>query len=56
MQGWTDLQAENISEKDVVIGIAASGTTPYVVGALEKCNENGIATGCITCNAGSPFG
>lgn len=54
-QGWNDLQAEHISEKDVVIGIAASGTTPYVVGALKKCNENGILTGCITCNAGSPL-
>ncbi len=54
-QGWIDLQAENISEKDVVIGIAASGTTPYVIGALQKCNEEGIATGCITCNAGSPL-
>jgi N-acetylmuramic acid 6-phosphate etherase len=37
-----------------VIGIAASGTTPYVVGALKKCNEHGIVTGCITCNAGTP--
>ncbi len=37
-----------------MIGIAASGSTPYVVGALEKCNRNGIATGCITCNPGSP--
>lgn len=54
-QGWADLQAEHISNKDVVIGIAASGTTPYVVGALEICNKEGIATGCITCNAGSPL-
>lgn len=53
-QGWEDLQKENISEKDIVIGIAASGTTPYVIGALKKCNENNIATGCITCNEGSP--
>jgi N-acetylmuramic acid 6-phosphate etherase len=37
-----------------VIGIAASGTTPYVVGALEQCRENGILTGCITCNPGAP--
>ncbi len=54
-QGWQDLQAENISEADIVIGIAASGTTPYVISALEKCNENNIATGCITCNEGSPL-
>lgn len=54
-QGWTDLQEHTISEKDVVIGIAASGTTPYVISALEKCNENNIVTGCITCNEGSPL-
>ncbi|MBT0609140.1 N-acetylmuramic acid 6-phosphate etherase [Aequorivita echinoideorum] len=54
-QGWKDLQKENISKKDVVIGIAASGTTPYVVAALKICNENDIATGCITCNEGSPL-
>lgn len=49
-QGWTDLQAHNINDKDIVIGIAASGSTPYVVGALEKCNQNNIVTGCIVCN------
>ena len=54
-QGWTDLQDFNISEKDVVIGIAASGTTPYVIAALEKCNLNKIITGCITCNKNSPL-
>ncbi len=54
-QGWNDLLKEHISAKDIVIGIAASGTTPYVISALEKCNENNIATGCITCNAGSPL-
>ncbi|AFL79788.1 N-acetylmuramic acid 6-phosphate etherase [Aequorivita sublithincola DSM 14238] len=54
-QGWEDLQKENISDKDVVIGIAASGTTPYVIGALKKCNEGNIPTGCITCNEGSPL-
>jgi N-acetylmuramic acid 6-phosphate etherase len=53
-QGWKDLQEFKINEKDVVIGIAASGSTPYVIGALEKCNANGINTGCITCNPGSP--
>ncbi len=54
-QGWKDLQGKNISEKDVVIGIAASGTTPYVIGALKKCNEKNISTGCITCNEESPL-
>lgn len=54
-QAWKDLQAWNISDKDVVIGIAASGTTPYVIGGLEKCNTNHIITGCITCNEGSPL-
>ncbi len=52
-QGWKDLQAYQISEKDVVIGIAASGTTPYVVSTLKTCNEHGIVTGCITCNEDS---
>ena len=54
-QGWKDLQSFNISDNDVVIGIAASGTTPYVIGALEKCNEHKIITGCITCNDNSPL-
>lgn len=54
-QGWKDLQNNNINENDVVIGIAASGTTPYVIGALKKCNENNILTGCITCNHNSPL-
>lgn len=53
-QGWKDLQEHEIGKDDVVIGIAASGTTPYVIGALEQCNANGIATGCIVCNPGSP--
>jgi N-acetylmuramic acid 6-phosphate etherase len=53
LQGWKDLQEHAISIKDVVIGIAASGGTPYVIAALEKCNEEGIVTGCITCNKGS---
>lgn len=52
-QGWEDLKAHRVSEKDVVIGIAASGSTPYVLGALANCNQHGIITGCITCNAGS---
>lgn len=54
-QAWLDLQEHNISPNDVVIGIAASGTTPYVIGGLEKCNENNIVTGSISCNAGSPL-
>ena len=54
-QAWIDLQEHNISSNDVVIGIAASGTTPYVIGGLKKCNENNISTGCITCNEGSPL-
>lgn len=53
-QGWKDLLEHEVNEKDAVIGIAASGTTPYVVGALEKSRENGIYTSCITCNPGSP--
>ena len=53
-QGWKDLQEYMIGENDSVIGIAASGTTPYVIGALEACNERGITTGSITCNPGSP--
>lgn len=54
-QGWKDLKSHQVGINDVVIGIAASGTTPYVIGALEKCNSLGIATGCITCNEGSPL-
>lgn len=52
--GWKDLQDYKVTDKDFVIGIAASGTTPYVVGALRECRKNGIATGCIVCNPGSP--
>lgn len=54
-QAWIDLQNHQINENDVVIGIAASGTTPYVIGGLELCNNNNISTGCITCNEGSPL-
>ena len=53
MQGWKDLLAYEINENDVVIGIAASGRTPYVVGALKECNAHDIATGCIVCNENS---
>ena len=54
-QGWLDLQAYHISPRDVLIGIAASGTTPYVVGAIRKAREHGITTGAITMNPGSPL-
>ena len=54
-QGWKDLQAFAVSEKDIVIGIAASGTTPYVISTLDNCNKNNIVTGCITCNKNSPL-
>lgn len=53
-QGWKDLQEHDVSEKDVVIGIAASGTTPYVIGALDECRKHGIITGSISCNPDSP--
>src|SRR3954470_5564755 len=52
--GWKDLKKHFVSEKDVVIGVAASGATPYVIGALQQCRKNGIKTGCIVCNPGSP--
>ncbi|MFN2458246.1 MAG: N-acetylmuramic acid 6-phosphate etherase [Chitinophagaceae bacterium] len=54
-QGWLDLQQHNINNKDVVVGIAASGTTPYVVGTLEACKRAGIITGSITNNPGAPL-
>ena len=54
-QAWEDLKSYQISSQDVVIGIAASGTTPYVISALETCNDNNIITGCITCNKNSPL-
>lgn len=52
-QAWKDLSVFNINSDDVLIGIAASGRTPYVIGGLMKANENGVLTGCITCNKGS---
>jgi len=54
-QAWKDLTEFTINANDFVIGIAASGTTPYVIGGLEQCNQNNIPTGCITCNTGSPL-
>lgn len=52
-QAWKELKIFNIDKRDTVIGIAASGSTPYVVGGISKARENGILTGCITCNPGS---
>jgi N-acetylmuramic acid 6-phosphate etherase len=49
-KAWKELEIYNINTKDTVIGIAASGTTPYVIGGINKARENGILTGCITCN------
>jgi len=55
MQGWLDLQKHHVNENDFVIGIAASGTTPYVVGTLRQCQVHKIETGCIVCNTNSPL-
>jgi N-acetylmuramic acid 6-phosphate etherase len=52
-QAWKDLQAFSINQNDMLVGIAASGRTPYVIGGLEQARRQGIATGCIVCNAGS---
>lgn len=52
-KAWKELEIFNINTKDTVIGIAASGTTPYVIGGIKKARENGILTGCITCNPDS---
>ena len=54
-QGWKDLQAFNVNEKDTVIGIAASGTTPYVIGALKEARAHGCLTGSISSNPDSPI-
>ncbi|MDB5196767.1 MAG: murQ [Flaviaesturariibacter sp.] len=54
-QGWLDLEEHDINDGDVVIGIAASGTTPYVIGALQEAKKQGIITGSITNNPGSPL-
>lgn len=54
-QGWKDLQAYSIDSGDVVLGIAASGTTPYVIGALQCCKKAGIMTGSLSCNPDSPL-
>ena len=54
-QAWKDLEAHQINKSDTLIGIAASGTTPYVIGGIKKAREEGLLTGCITCNPGSPL-
>ncbi|HUR29934.1 MAG TPA: N-acetylmuramic acid 6-phosphate etherase [Saprospiraceae bacterium] len=54
-QAWQDLQAFQINPSDTLVGIAASGTTPYVIGGLIAARENGILTGCITCNPDAPI-
>ena len=53
-QAWKDLMDYNISSQDIVVGIAASGTTPYVIGGLQTCRQNQITTGSISCNLNSP--
>lgn len=54
-QGWLDLKAHDVNDKDVVVGIAASGTTPYVIAALNTCRAHNIVTGSICCNANAPL-
>lgn len=54
-QAWKDMEAYGVRPNDVVVGIAASGTTPYVIGGLRRANEEGLVTGCVVCNAGSPI-
>ena len=54
-QAWIDLQEFDINEKDSLIGLAASGTTPYVIGGLNTARKHGILTGCIVCNEGGPI-
>ena len=54
-EGWKQLTGYKVSSADIVIGISASGTTPFVLAALKKCRENGVATGCLISNPGSPI-
>lgn len=54
-QGWSDLEKHQVNSKDIVIGIAASGRTPYVIGALQQCRQRNIITGSISCNPNSPI-
>lgn len=53
-QAWKDIKEYDPKPEDIVVGIAASGRTPYVVGGLKAANENGLLTGCVVCNSGSP--
>ncbi|HEY3385527.1 MAG TPA: N-acetylmuramic acid 6-phosphate etherase [Saprospiraceae bacterium] len=55
LQAWKDLEAFGINSSDIVVGIAASGTTPYVIGGLTQARANNILTACITCNANAPL-
>lgn len=55
LQAWNDLSQHNINSQDIIVGIAASGTTPYVVGGLQQCKKKGIPTACITCNLNAPL-
>lgn len=55
LEGWKALEAQEISSKDIVVGISASGTTPFVLAALKKCRENKVVTGCIVNNPSSPI-
>ncbi len=54
-QAWKDIQQYGFNEQDTVVGIAASGTTPYVIGGVKSARSKGLVTGCITCNLGSPL-
>ncbi len=54
-QAWIDLQAHQIQREDILVGIAASGTTPYVIGGIEEARKNGLLTACITNNVNSPL-
>jgi len=53
--GWNDMQQYGVDQDDVVVGIAASGTTPYVIGAVKEARSRGILTACVTCNPQSPL-
>lgn len=54
-QAWVDIQEYGFNSNDTIIGIAASGTTPYVIGGVKKAKSEGLLTGCITCNPDSPL-
>jgi N-acetylmuramic acid 6-phosphate etherase len=54
-QGWKDILQHQPTEQDTVIGLSASGTTPYVIGAVQSARANGLLTGCITCNENTPL-